>query len=141
MLQRSAIILAARECIGTPFHHQGRLVGVGIDCVGVIAHIGARLGILLQDCAGYSRRPDGKTLMQYVRKSLVEKKSDGEPGDVVVFWVEKPNLPSHVGVLTETGIVHALFGQKCAEHRFPEPYWAARMYAVYAFPGVAPWQA
>ena len=30
------MIAAARACIGTPFHHQGRRPGAGLDCIGLI---------------------------------------------------------------------------------------------------------
>jgi len=32
----AAMIEAARRCIGTPFHHQGRASGIGLDCIGLI---------------------------------------------------------------------------------------------------------
>ena len=30
------IVNAARECVGTPFRHQGRVLGVGLDCAGLV---------------------------------------------------------------------------------------------------------
>ena len=52
---RSRIVATAREYLLTPFHHQGRKKGVGIDCVGLIACVGHELGILDYDCTDYSR--------------------------------------------------------------------------------------
>ncbi len=36
--QVDAAIAAARTCLGTPFHHQGRAPGVGLDCIGLDHH-------------------------------------------------------------------------------------------------------
>ncbi len=35
-MKREDFVRVARSYIGTPFHHQGRLPGVGLDCAGVI---------------------------------------------------------------------------------------------------------
>ena len=45
---RTDVVAAAREWLGTPFHHQARLRGVGVDCVGlVIGVIFLIVGLLL----------------------------------------------------------------------------------------------
>ena len=38
------MIAAARACLGTPFHHQGRMPGVGLDCIGLVIVALARCG-------------------------------------------------------------------------------------------------
>jgi hypothetical protein len=39
MLSGNTFIAQARTWIGTPFHHQGRLKGVGCDCLGLIVGV------------------------------------------------------------------------------------------------------
>lgn len=39
MVTREAIIAAARSWLGTPYHHQASLKGVGSDCLGLIRGI------------------------------------------------------------------------------------------------------
>jgi hypothetical protein len=44
MMIADNVIEAARECLGTPFRHQGRIVGEALDCAGVAVHVAERLG-------------------------------------------------------------------------------------------------
>lgn len=37
MRSAAAIVAAARDCVGTRFRAQGRVPGLGLDCVGVVA--------------------------------------------------------------------------------------------------------
>ncbi len=32
----SDVVRTARTWLGTPYHHQGRLKGVGVDCAGLL---------------------------------------------------------------------------------------------------------
>ena len=44
--RRAAIIAEAQGWIGTPFHHQGRVKGAGVDCLMLLAEIYERAGIV-----------------------------------------------------------------------------------------------
>ncbi|MDX3810210.1 MAG: peptidase P60, partial [Bosea sp. (in: a-proteobacteria)] len=35
-MKRAVIVAAAREWLGTPYHHQASLRGVGCDCLGLV---------------------------------------------------------------------------------------------------------
>jgi cell wall-associated NlpC family hydrolase len=37
--ERAAVIAEARSFLGTPFHHQGRLKGIGVDCAYLLAEV------------------------------------------------------------------------------------------------------
>lgn len=90
----------AREYIGTPYHHQARLKGHGVDCVGLVVCVARELGVLPSnvDVTGYSRIPDGKALMHHLTAHLDEvQKEDMAPGDVVCVAFDK--WPQHVGIL------------------------------------------
>ena len=45
MASDQKIVAAARACIGTPFRPQGRLPGVGLDCIGLAAWAVRAVGI------------------------------------------------------------------------------------------------
>lgn len=90
----------AREYIGTPYHHQARLKGHGVDCVGLVVCVARELGVLPSnvDVTGYGRIPDGKALMHHLTAHLDEvQKEDMAPGDVVCVAFDK--WPQHVGIL------------------------------------------
>lgn len=36
---RQQIVCSARKRIGTPFKHQGRKAGVGLDCIGLVVDV------------------------------------------------------------------------------------------------------
>ena len=62
----------ARDYLGTPYHHQARLKGHGIDCVGLVVCVARELGVLPfdVDVTGYSRIPDGKALMHHLHAHM-----------------------------------------------------------------------
>lgn len=107
------IAKTAREYIGTPYQHQGRLKGVGIDCVGLLICVGKDCGYLPTsfDYNGYPRQADGFLLMDRLHQHLKPiKKIDMEPGDVVV--VKFDQHPQHVGIVGDyrhggLSIIHA----------------------------------
>ena len=114
----NSIVEIARETIGSPFHHQGRVVGVGIDCVGVLVHVFERLGLPYFDVKGYPRESTGSYLMDVLDKqpSLMATK-DLKEGDLLLFAFSK--FPQHVGVYTGTSIIHARYQhKKVVEHNF-----------------------
>jgi NlpC/P60 family putative phage cell wall peptidase len=134
---REQIIQEARTFIGTPFHHQGRLKGIGVDCVGLVALVGKTLSIFDYDSTDYSKFPDGKTLMNQVNKAFVPVDADKmQIGDIIVFWIVNPRVPTHLGILTDHGFIHTYetIG-KVVEHRLNDT-WKKRIVGVYKYPGV-----
>lgn len=140
MIARAAIIAAARECLGTSWHHQGRLVGVGLDCIGTIVHPARVLGIPHSDCTVYRRRPDGVTLVRHLERNLIRiDTADARIADVLCMWWERPDLPYHVGIVTDRGFLHAYAGvRKVVEHELTAD-WNSRIHSAWSYPGVEPW--
>jgi cell wall-associated NlpC family hydrolase len=74
----SEVIKAARSWLGTPFAHQGRVKGVGGDCLGLLIGVAAELelrdkeGRLLAeyDALDYGHLPDEKRLWRGLKKHL-----------------------------------------------------------------------
>lgn len=105
MPKPSEIIRVARTLLGTPFHHQGRLKGVGVDCVGLIVCVCRELGVPHIDCLSYERHPDGVTLLAKLRENMIEVPvKDREPGNVITFRIGR--FPRHVGIITDYGLIH-----------------------------------
>lgn len=92
----------ARGYLGTPFHHQGRRGGVGMDCVGLVICVARELGHLPPDwdVTGYARQPDGHQLMHHLTDRLQPvAQADMQPGDVVCVAFDKH--PQHVGIAAD----------------------------------------
>lgn len=100
MTARTDIVTAARTWIGTPFHHQARLKGVGVDCIGLVIGVARELALIAPDfdIAAYPRVPDGKTLLPLAREHMREIPREAmQPGDVVVVSFDRD--PQHFGIL------------------------------------------
>jgi cell wall-associated NlpC family hydrolase len=131
------IINAALECIDTPFMHQGRLLGVAMDCAGVVVHVCSRLGIEPVDAVGYGRTPlnglleanlEGQQFFTRVGRHEVQ------PGDVLLmrFLGE----PQHIAVMGHNEVIHAYEAVgKCVRHPMNIKWWN-RVVHAYRFNGV-----
>lgn len=137
------IIAAASECLDTPFRHQGRVVGLGLDCVGVLVHCAGRLGLPLDDRMGYARNPfDGQldkalNAQPYLRRV---SRADMHAGDVLSMRITK--APQHVAIHAgkingHDYIIHGSseHGKVCM-HRLCD-IWGARVMHAYRFEGIA----
>lgn len=133
------ILNAARACIGTPFRHQGRIQGVGLDCAGVVVQVAQTVGCSVLDESGYGPYPANGQLEQALDEQpdllRVPDLADRLPGDVLLMRFASE--PQHLAILAEETIIHAYeaVGQ-CCEHRLSD-VWAARIVRVYRFTGVA----
>lgn len=130
------IIAAARQCLGTPFRHQGRLLGFGLDCAGVAIHVARQIGVGHLDVSGYGRTPAGGQLEQSLdSQPCLSRIAIGErcPGDLLLMRFASD--PQHLAILAGDTIVHAYetVGQ-CCEHRLSS-MWSARIVRVYRFRG------
>ena len=149
MIARVEIAAAARAWIGTPWHHQQTLKGIGCDCAGLVRGVVIELGLMPPDLSawpkaeafiGYGRRPDGRsmrlaceTYMQPIERSALQI------GDVVLNgWRLEP--PQHLGIIVEQRygdwvLVHASPGGVIEERVIYERrYW--RYVQGYRLPGV-----
>lgn len=137
-MNADAVISAARETVGTPFAHQGRIFCTALDCAGVAAHVATRLGIFFVDWPAYSRTPHGGLLelaldsQECLRRIPVI--SDRRPGDILLMRLGRD--PQHLAIFTGTTIIHAyqVIGRVC-EHELSSE-WIARIARVYRFRGV-----
>lgn len=137
------IVRAARDWIGTPYHHQASAKGIGTDCLGLIRGVWREIyGAEAEEPPGYSRdwgeASGEETLIAAARRHLVEKqRSDAAPGDVLLFRMRAGAVAKHAGILaTPDTMIHAMEDRLAAEIPFTA-WWRRRLAAVYAFPGTA----
>lgn len=133
------IVAAARECLGTPFAHQGRVVGGGLDCAGVAVHAVRALGIDVLDVKGYGTTPNKGRLESAMDEQPALERipniSNRSAGDILLMRFK--GEPQHVGICTGEGIVHAYEPVgKCCEHDICAK-WAARIVRVYRVKGLS----
>jgi cell wall-associated NlpC family hydrolase len=130
MVTRDAILAEARSWLGTPFQHQARVKGRGVDCAGVVVATALALGLDVTDLAGYSRTPDGQSLKAELDRQAVQV-SEALPGDIYLMRFERE--PQHLAFATDVGVLHAFSSaRKVVEHSL-DATWSARIVAVYRF--------
>ena len=134
---REQIVAEARTWLGTPFHHQARLKGIGADCAGVVGMTGAALGLIsASDIPNdYAKQPNAKEMERVLEEKLDRiPPAEAKIGDVLHFAFDRD--PQHVAILTDVGIIHSYAQvRKCVEHSFDDT-WKARLRGAYRFKGV-----
>lgn len=131
----------ARTWIGTPYHHQASVKGVGTDCLGLIRGIWLELyGAESEAPPAYSRdwgEANGEeTLLAAARRHLIElPRAEAKPGDVLVFRIRAASVAKHAALLASpASMIHAMEGYLVSEIMMT-PWWQRRLVAVFSFPG------
>jgi len=134
------IVDAARSWIGTPFHHQGRIKTVGVDCLRLL--IGVALELYLRDVEGvplaaydelsYGHMPDERNLYMKLQNVLIETKAL-KSENIVLFEID--GAARHLGIIgSKNGyfsIIHAYApARKVIEHRLDEE-WKAKIVKLF----------
>jgi NlpC/P60 family putative phage cell wall peptidase len=160
---RPHIVRIARTWLGTPYHHQASLKGVGTDCVGLVRGVWRELyGSEPQALPAYTRDwAEGggrETLIEAARRHLAEiRPCEAQPGDVLVFrWrrgapakhcaILSAVLPlpacgeragvrgSHMGApIGSASMIHALEGAPVSEVPL-SPWWRRHLAGAFQFP-------
>ena len=141
-MRRDEIVDAARLWLGTPYHHQASLRGVGCDCLGLVR------GVWRDLCGDEPETPPpyspswAESLRQETLALAAGRHlqplilTEARPGDVLLFrWRE--HLPAkHCAILASPDrIIHAHDGAAVAEVAFT-PWWRRHLSHAFSFPGV-----
>jgi len=129
------IIAAARECLGTPFRHQGRIVGIALDCAGVVCHVAESIGLIYDAPTNYPRTPYKGLLEQTLdAQPCLVRADDMRPGDVLLMRFGRE--PQHVAIYTGSTVIHAYEAvSRCVEHAI-DAEWLSRIVRIYRFQGL-----
>lgn len=144
MVRAEDIVNEARTWLGTPFHHQGRVKGAGVDCVGVPGESARAKGCAVMYPTAYSRLPDGITLEAELDRQMhiVWQRGMGDPLDALqpadVLLFRMPKLPRHVGLYAgvvggEPRFIHATSDAGRVVEVNLDAYWLRALRKVYRF--------
>ena len=134
-MRREDFVRAARSYIGTPFHHQARLPGVGLDCAGVIVCAAKACGYDVSDVQGYGRIPSQGMLEQAVidHCSKIELAAV-QTGDILLFRFLRE--PQHLAIFDGGMLIHAYSSVgRVIENRLDDA-WSARLIGCYQLRGI-----
>lgn len=144
MTTRADIVAAARSMIGTPFLHQGRAPGIGLDCIGLVGMAAHACGVTGTDewLADRKYHAYGLTPMPALLWEGCERFLDqiaahaADVADVLVMRFRRD--PQHFALISEMAprrIVHAYrsIGEVTEQGA---DIWGARVLRAYRFRGV-----
>jgi cell wall-associated NlpC family hydrolase len=100
MTQGTEVVAEAREWLGTRWHHQAAVKGVGTDCIGLVRGVCARLGLTPSDIMssvaaspfiGYGRTPyEGRLESACATFFTPITAEQAKPGDMVLISFDSP---------------------------------------------------
>ena len=134
------IVKAARGWIGTPYHDQASVKGVGCDCLGLIRGVWREvIGPEPIPVPPYSRdwgeAGPVEVLAEAARAAMVEiDVADARTGDVVLFRMRQGAIAKHAGILTPNDrFIHAYERTGVIEQELTAP-WHRRIAFAFRFP-------
>ena len=141
-MTRDDIVNAALQAEGTPFRHQGRVLGRGLDCAGLYIFVCQSLDIPYQDATGYPRTPyDGELERQLDEQPSLQRINVSEAGKGDILVMRMTSAPQHIAFHAgdEPGypcVIHAseMHGKVC-RHRL-DADWFGRVVRAYRFEGL-----
>lgn len=136
----NAVVAAARAWIGTPYHDQASLKGVGCDCLGLARGVWREvIGVEPVPVPPYSR-DWGETgrrevLFEGAAQALIEVPvQSAGPGDLVLFRMRRGAIAKHVGILTAPDrFVHSYDRLGVVEEPLTDA-WRRRIAFAFRFP-------
>lgn len=141
-IEASSVVSTAREYIGTPWHHAGRLKGVGIDCAGLLVCVSRDLGVPVEDDITYTDADEYLRMLSHIRK-YCRKIPDNQAlkaGDILVF--RSRQMYNHCGFYAGENpygtLIHAYNGgaiKQVVEHALDKS-WLDRVAGVYRYKGI-----
>jgi len=134
------IIKAARRWIGTPYHDQASVCGVGCDCLGLIRGVWRDVvGDEPMPVPPYSR-DWGETgpvevLAEAARAAMIELKvSDVRTGNIILFCMRAGAIAKHCGILSGAHhFIHA-YERTGVIKELLTPAWQRRIAFAFRFP-------
>ena len=138
------VIAVARSWLGTPYHDQASVKGVGCDCLGLIRGVWREvIGPEPMPVPPYSRdwgeAGPREVLAEAARAAMIELPIDeARTGDVILFRMRRGAIAKHAGILTNGRqnvhrFIHAYERTGVIEENLTEP-WRRRISFAFRFP-------
>jgi NlpC/P60 family putative phage cell wall peptidase len=138
------IVRIARGWVGTPYHHQASLRGVGADCLGLVRGVWRELyGADAETPPPYSRdwaeAGGEETMLAAAARHLVALDPRGaQAGDVLIFRLRPGTVAKHAAIMSGAAtMIHAMEGGPACEVPL-SPWWRRRIAGAFRFPRQAP---
>ena len=134
------VITAARAWLGTPYHDQASLRGVGCDCLGLARGVwrevvGNEPFVIPPYSRDWGETGPHEVLAEGARSAMIEiAPDDAGPGTLLIFRMERRAIAKHVGIQTEAGtFIHAYERLGVIEEKLTLS-WRRRIAFAFLFP-------
>ena len=134
------VIAAARSWLGTPYHDQASLQGVGCDCLGLVRGVwrevvGAEPFPIPPYSRDWGETGPNEILAEGARRMMPEIAcSEAGPGALVLFRMKPRAIAKHAGILTGPGaFLHAYERLGVIEEPLTAS-WARKLAFAFLFP-------
>ena len=136
----ASVIAIARSWLGTPYHDQASLRGVGSDCLGLARGVwrevvGPEPFAIPPYSRDWGETGPREVLAEGARRMMIEvSPPEAGPGALVLFRMMPRAIAKHVGILTGPGsFLHAYERLGVIEERLT-PSWRRRIAFAFLFP-------
>lgn len=137
---RQDIVDSVRTWLETPYHHQARVKGAGVDCAQLIAGVAEECGYIEPGVAiqNYSTEwhlhNREERMLQYLEEFGCKLKEEpAQPGDILCFKFGR--VCSHLGILVpENKFIHARIDVHKVVLNSLSGDWLKRHVRTYSFP-------
>jgi NlpC/P60 family putative phage cell wall peptidase len=122
---RASVIAEALAWVGTPYHHHGRIKGVGVDCAMLLAEVYEAAGIIPRLDAGFYPRDwhlhrGEEVFLDWMRLAGGREISDPKPGDAAVFRFGRTFSHGAIVESADLTLIHAYVGRGVIRSRLSE---------------------
>lgn len=141
--QQEHLVSIARSWLGTKYHHQASVKGVGCDCLGFVRGVYREFyGQEPEQPPPYSRswgEFDGRELMMEAAQRHLILVGAGRnvfliPGDVIIFRIRRGSVAKHCAMyIGNNRMIHAFESAPVCEVELQRP-WRLKIAAVFQFP-------
>ena len=141
-ISRKKIVAVARNWIGTPYHHQASVKGVGTDCLGLVRGVFREVyGQEAETPPAYSSdwaEASGiETMLKAAHRHLDKRPLETMvSGDVIIFRLRPSMVAKHAAIVSAPQkMIHAIEGAPVSEVVLSS-WWLRHIAGVFSFPGV-----
>lgn len=139
MMTGADVVAVARAWLGTPYHHQASLRGIGCDCLGLVRGVyreatGREAEAPEPYSGDWAEATGREAMLAAARRHLGEVDAATMlPGDVLIFRLRAGAVAKHAAILVgPQAMIHAQDGVAVSEVPLT-PWWRRRIAGVFRF--------
>ena len=119
----------AKSMLGTPWHHQGRVPNVGLDCAGLILMSLKDCGLIVNAPIDYARKVDPDVMLKVITDYCDAVEGGMIDGDLIFMTFR--HVPQHVGLyIGNNRMIHCYEGHGVVIQELV-PFWKNRIVGTY----------